>query len=100
MGKANKVVTPNRDSVINIRVHHYQRDLIDRAAAILGKNRSDFMLEVACQAAKNVITDNVFFALEDEKYQQFVDALDAPPEINENLQKLLATRSPWDWNLD
>jgi GNAT superfamily N-acetyltransferase len=31
-----------------------QRDLIDQAANLLGKNRSDFMLEAACERAQAV----------------------------------------------
>ena len=34
-----------RDAAINLRALPEQRDLIDHAAALLGKNRSDFMLD-------------------------------------------------------
>jgi uncharacterized protein (DUF1778 family) len=37
-----------RDAAINLRARPEQRDLIDQAARLLGKNRSDFMLEAAC----------------------------------------------------
>ena len=43
-----------RDVMINIRARQRQRDLIDEAAAVLGKNRSDFMLETACREAEAV----------------------------------------------
>ncbi len=36
-----------RDAAINLRALPEQRDLIDQAATLLGKNRSDFMLEAA-----------------------------------------------------
>lgn len=36
-----------RDAAINLRARPDQRDLIDQAAAVLGKTRSDFMLETA-----------------------------------------------------
>ena len=44
-----------RDAAINLRALPEQRDLIDHAAALHGKNRSDFMLEVACERAQAVI---------------------------------------------
>ena len=50
-----------RVASINIRAHQKQRDLIDRAAKILGKNRSDFMLDAASKEAKNILLDNRFF---------------------------------------
>ncbi|MGH7998208.1 MAG: DUF1778 domain-containing protein [Brasilonema sp.] len=86
----------NRDVTINIRAHQTQRDLIDRAAEALGKNRSDFMLETACREAEAILLDRRLFMLDDEKFKQFVALLDAPPSGNENLRQLLATKAPWD----
>ena len=37
-----------RDAAIDLRMLPEQRDLIDHAASLLDKNRSDFMLEEAC----------------------------------------------------
>ncbi|NEU76790.1 DUF1778 domain-containing protein [Hassallia byssoidea VB512170] len=89
-------VNRNRDVTINIRVHQAQRDLIDRAAEAVGKNRSDFMLETACREAEAILLDRRLFMLDDEKFKQFTDLLDAPPSANENLRKLLFTKAPWD----
>ncbi len=52
-----------RDAAINLRARPEQRDLIDQAARLLGKNRSDFMLEAACDRAQAVMLDQVFFSL-------------------------------------
>ena len=41
-----------RDVTINIRASAYIRDLIDSAASILGKTRSDFILETASERLK------------------------------------------------
>ena len=49
-----------RDAAINLRALPEQRDLIDQAASALGKNRSDFMLEAACERAQSVMLDQVF----------------------------------------
>ena len=46
-----------RDAAINLRALPEQRDLIDHAANLLGKNRSDFMLEAACDRAQAVVLD-------------------------------------------
>ncbi|BAZ11223.1 hypothetical protein NIES4071_30490 [Calothrix sp. NIES-4071] len=86
----------NRDVTINIRAHQRQRDLIDRAAESLGKNRSDFMLEVACREAEAVLLDRRLFMLDDEKFQEFMTLLDAPPSVNANLRTLLTTKAPWE----
>ncbi len=49
---------------INLRAKPQQRPLIDKVAKILGKNRSDFMLEVVCRETKNILLDQRFFQLE------------------------------------
>lgn len=85
-----------RDATINIRALPEQRDLIDQAASALGKNRSDFMLEAACERAQSVLLDQVFFRLDSDKFEQFVDLLDAPPQPNPGLERLMAVKAPWD----
>ena len=56
-----------RAAAINLRALPEQRDLIDHAAHLLGKNRSDFMLEAACERAQSVVLDQVHFMLDAEK---------------------------------
>lgn len=85
-----------RDAAINLRALPEQRDLIDRAATLLGKNRSDFMLEVACERAQGVLLDQVFFNLDSEQFRHFKALLDAPPTPNPGLERLMAVKAPWD----
>ena len=85
-----------RAAAINLRALPEQRDLIDHAASLLGKNRSDFMLEAACERAHAVILDQAHFELDSSHYQQFIDMLDAPPQSNAGLEHLLAVKAPWD----
>ncbi len=85
-----------RDAAINLRALPEQRELIDHAASLLGKNRSDFMLEAACERAKLVVLDQVFFTLDAEKFEQFAALLDAPPTPNPGLERLMAVKPPWN----
>lgn len=85
-----------RDAAINLRALPEQRDLIDQAAALLGKNRSDFMLEVACERAQGVLLDQVFFNLDDAQFRRFNALLDAPPASNPGLERLMAVKAPWE----
>ena len=84
-----------RAAAINLRALPEQRDLIDHAASLLGKNRSDFMLEAACDRAQSVLLDQVHFSLSTEKFQEFTELLDAPPKPNEGLERLLALDPVW-----
>jgi uncharacterized protein (DUF1778 family) len=85
-----------RDAAINLRARPKQRGLIDQAAQLLGKNRSDFMLEAACDKAKSVLLDQVFFDLDAVRFRQFTKLLDAPPAHNPGLERLMGIKAPWD----
>ena len=92
-GTASRVA---RDVKINLRASQQQRSLIDRAAESVGKNRSDFMLEVACREAESVLLDRRYLGVDDEAYQEFMAALDLPPANNPRLRRLLAGKAPWE----
>ena len=85
-----------RDIAINLRAQAGQRDLIDQAASQLGRNRSDFMLEAACEKAQNVLLDQTFFNLDAPSFASFAALCDAPLQNNAALDALLASTSPWD----
>ena len=83
-----------RDAAINLRALPEQRDLIDQAAHLLGKNRSDFMLEAACDKAQAVLLDQVFFSLDEAKFRAFTAMLDAPVQPNPGSSACWRSRHP------
>jgi uncharacterized protein (DUF1778 family) len=87
--------TPKSDN-INIRVTPETLGLIDRAARVTGKTRTDFILDTVRQAAEDAVLDQRLFILEPEHWDAFVAALDAPPKPNKRLAALLARRPAWE----
>ena len=85
-----------RSTVINLRADKPRRSLIDRAAAAVGKNRSEFMLDAATREATTVLLDRRFFELDARAFKQFTAALDATPSDNPRLRKLLSKKAPWE----
>lgn len=81
---------------INLRVHPAERALIDQAATLAGKSRSEFMLDAARRAATDAILDRTLFRLEPATFARFLAALDAPPAPNERLRATLRAPAPWD----
>lgn len=81
---------------INLRASRSQKALIDRAAEAQGRNRSDFMLDVACRAAESILLDQRYFNLDKEQFRRFTVLLDAPPKSNPRLTRLLRTKAPWE----
>jgi uncharacterized protein (DUF1778 family) len=86
----------NKRDTLNIRIKPEERWLIDRAALLLGKNRTEFMLDAARRVAEEALLDRTLFEVSPEVYQEFLNRLDAPPEPNERLRKTMQTPPPWE----
>ncbi|MGR8998233.1 MAG: type II toxin-antitoxin system TacA family antitoxin [Gammaproteobacteria bacterium] len=86
----------NESVSINIRAKSKQRDLIDHAASRLGRSRSEFMLEVACREAEEVLLDQTFFAVDSKTFAEFQALLDEPLPPTDKLRRLLNKKAPWD----
>jgi uncharacterized protein (DUF1778 family) len=85
-----------RDIVINLRASAEVRDLIDRAAAMVGKSRSDFMLDCARARAEEILLDQTSFVLSEAQFAELTRILDAPAEPSRKLRDLLASTPPWE----
>lgn len=82
--------------MINLRATQKQKRLIDRAAEVLGRTRSDFMLDTACREAETVLLDGRYFGLSPDTFERFTAMLDKPPVSNPQLWRLLQTKAPWE----
>lgn len=85
-----------RTAPINLRALESQRNLIDQAATLSGKNRSDFMLEAACREAENILLDQRLFMVSEETFNTYTTLLDAPVKDNPALRKLMNRKAPWE----
>ena len=79
-----------------MRIKPEELNLIDMAAKVLGKNRTDFILEAARNAAEETLLERTFFWASPEAYEKFIALLDAPPQPNERLRKTMQTPAPWE----
>ena|SRR5215213_8279957 len=80
---------------INLRIETHTRQLIDDAAAVLGKTRTEFMIDSARRQAIDVLLDQRLFALNSDRYDAFVQALDNPPAPGPKLRSLLRRVPAW-----
>ncbi|MEX2615539.1 MAG: DUF1778 domain-containing protein [Alphaproteobacteria bacterium] len=80
---------------INLRIETGTRQLIDDAAAVLGKTRTEFMVESARRQAVDVLLDQRLFVLDSGRYDAFLQALDNPPAPGPKLRSLLRRTPAW-----
>ena len=83
-------------SLINIRISAADRNVIDRAAKLAGKSRTEFMLEASRRAAHESLLDTTLFVVDGPTFKRFKAMLDAPPKPNKRLQALMRRQAPWD----
>lgn len=80
---------------INLRIETSTRQLIDDAAAVLGKTRTEFMIETARRQAIDVLLDQRLFTLDPDRFGAFMHALDNPPAPGPKLRSLLRRVPAW-----
>ena len=91
-----KVYKMSRTASINMRVEPSQHKLLTKAASVLHKDRSAFILDIACREAENVLLDQRLFLLDSDDFDKFEKALNTPFKNNSQLKALLSEPSPWE----
>jgi uncharacterized protein (DUF1778 family) len=85
-----------RRDTLNLRIKPEERGLIDRAARLTGKTKTDFVLDAARRAAEDALLDRTLFLAGPDAFEAFTARLDQPPHPNDRLQRTLRTPPPWE----
>lgn len=88
--------TAPRRETLNIRIKAAERGLIDRAAELAGKTRTDFILDATRKAAEEALLDRTLFVASPEAHAEFLARLDATPQPNDRLRRSLNATPPWE----
>lgn len=91
----NSIRKATRDKQINVRATEDERAVIDYAASLVNKNRTDFIIEKAVNEAQNIILDQRVFILNDARYQAFIEQLEAPVQNTEGRKRLMDVKPEW-----
>ena len=74
----------------NLRATSKQDNLIRVAAKVRGLDVTDFIIESACEKAQETLADQTHFVLNEKQWAEFMKALDEPPRIIPEIQKLFS----------
>ncbi|HJM49528.1 MAG TPA: DUF1778 domain-containing protein [Alphaproteobacteria bacterium] len=83
-------------SPVQLRVPHAQKAIIDRAAAVAGQSRTEFMVQSSVTAAEDVLFDQRLFVLDDEAFTKFMAFLDESAQPNERLRRFMSRTPIWE----
>ena len=86
---------PAKTSRIELRATEDDRDLLDRAAAALGTDRSSFLLAQGRLAAQRVLADREHLVLDANAQQEWERINSRPARSLPGLERLLERPSPF-----
>jgi uncharacterized protein (DUF1778 family) len=71
---------PAKDTRLNIRISAQQRALLRRVAEAQGRSVSDFVVATAMERVEEFLVERRHFVASPEAWDQFMQALEAPPK--------------------
>jgi uncharacterized protein (DUF1778 family) len=80
---------------LSMRFPESDLSVIDRAAATLGRSRTDFVRSAAVEAAEAVLLEHSAVRMSPEDFESFKAILDAPAQVVPALLETLRRKPPW-----
>jgi uncharacterized protein (DUF1778 family) len=88
--------TPRKDHPLSMRLPAGDLAVIDRAADLRGRSRTDFVREAAVRAAEETLLESTVTRMGPESFEAFVAAIAAPGTPVPQMVELFARKAPWD----
>ena len=88
--------TKRKEHPLSMRLPDADIAIIDRAAGMRGRSRTDFVREAAVRAAEDVLMDSTLFRMSSSGFSAFMKALAAPPTAVREMVELLKRPAPWE----
>lgn len=81
---------------ISMRLPEADVAMIDRAAGLRGRSRTDFVREAAVRAAEEVVMEQGLIRMSPEAFSQFMDVLARPVAPVQEMVRDLKRPAPWE----
>ncbi len=89
--------TPDRkEHPISMRLPEADLAIIDRAAGLRGRSRTDFVREAAVRAAEDVLMEERLIRMSPEGFTDFLAVLAEPPAPVPELVEVARRPAPWE----
>ena len=85
-----------KDYPLSMRMPEADIAIIDRAAGLRGRSRTDFVREAAVRAAEDVLMENTPIRISPQGFSKFLEALAGPPRPVPEMVQLVRRRAPWE----
>jgi uncharacterized protein (DUF1778 family) len=85
-----------KDHPLSMRLPEADIAMIDRAAQLRGRSRTDFVRDAAVRAAEAVVMENTLIRMSPDGFDAFVAAISGPPRAVPELVELARRAAPWE----
>jgi uncharacterized protein (DUF1778 family) len=85
-----------KEHPISMRLPKADIAMIDRAAGIRGRSRTDFVRDAAVHAAEDVLMENRLIRMNPEGFADFMGALSGPATSAPEMVDLAKRAAPWE----
>jgi uncharacterized protein (DUF1778 family) len=85
-----------KDYPISMRLPEADVAMIDRAAALKGRSRTDFVREAAVRAAEDAVMEQQLIRMSEEGFAEFMALIAAPAEVVPEIAELSKRPAPWE----
>jgi uncharacterized protein (DUF1778 family) len=85
-----------KEHPISMRLPEADIAMIDRAAGLRGRSRTDFVRDAAVRAAEDVLMENRLIRMTPEGFADFMAALSAPVGPVPEMVELMRRPAPWE----
>jgi uncharacterized protein (DUF1778 family) len=92
-------VTSNRTEKLDLRLSLAAKQALAAAAAASRRSVSDFVLDSALSSAEEILAKRQRFGLDNDRWEAFMTALDAPTRPLPRVKKLFKTPSVFEGSL-
>lgn len=91
MGHADRKSHP-----LSMRLPEADLAIIDRAAGLRGRSRTDFVRDAAVRAAEEIVLESALVRMSGGGFEAFTAALSTPAVAVPEIVEVLGRKAPWD----
>lgn len=88
--------TGKKDHPLSMRLPEADLAIIDRAAQLRGRSRTDFVRDAAVRAAEATLMENTPIRMSPDGFAAFVAAISAPAKPVPEMVELFQRKAPWE----
>jgi uncharacterized protein (DUF1778 family) len=89
-------VIKRKEHPLSMRLPETDIAIIDRAASLRGRSRTDFVREAAVRAAEDVLMETAPIRMSPAGFKAFTEALSAPARQVPEMVELFQRAAPWE----